>query len=100
VINNSLASIQWSSLKKKKSLTIKDTFNILHLLQGSNTHKVRTMFALKIIISIFVKLFMVLIFHLRQLFIVRIFVKRAAGLPCSKCKILNVSFIVSDFFFF
>jgi hypothetical protein len=84
--------------KKKNSLTIKDkknislTFNILLLLQGSNTHKVRTMFALKIIISIFVKLLMDLVFHLRQLFIVRIFVKRAAGLTV--ITIMSMSYLL------
>jgi hypothetical protein len=65
------------------SLTIKDktqislTIKILHLGQGSFTRKVRTIFTLKIIISIFVKLFLILVLHLRQFFIVRIFVKRA-----------------------
>ena len=66
------------------SLTIKDktnislTFKILHLRQGSFTHKVRTIFTLKIIASIFVKLFLILV--LRQFFIVRILVKRATGI--------------------
>ena len=55
------------------SLTIK----ILHLRQGSFTRKVRIIFTLKIIVSIFVKLFLILVLHLRQYFIVRIFVKRA-----------------------
>jgi len=47
------------------SLTIKDktnislTFKILHLRQGSFTRKVRTIFTLKIIVSIFVKLFLI-----------------------------------------
>jgi len=65
------------------SLTIKDktnislTFKILHLRLGSFTRKVRTIFILKIIISIFVKLFLILVLHLQQYFIVRIFVKRA-----------------------
>ena len=65
------------------SLTIKDktkislTIKILHLGQGSFTRKVRTIFTLKIIVSIFVKLFLILVLHLRQFFIVRIFVKRA-----------------------
>jgi hypothetical protein len=67
------------------SLTIKDktkislTIKILHLAvgQGSFTRKVRTIFTLKIIVSIFVKLFLILVLHLRQFFIVRIFVKRA-----------------------
>ena len=35
---------------------------------------------LKIIVSIFVKLFVILVLHLRQFFIVRIFVKRATGM--------------------
>ena len=52
---------------------------ILHLGQGSFTRKVRTIFTLKIIVSIFVKLFLILVLHLRQFFIVRIFVKRATG---------------------
>ena len=65
------------------SLTIKDktkislTIKILHLGQGSFTRKIRTIFTLKIIVSIFVKLFLILVLHLRQFFIVRIFVKRA-----------------------
>jgi hypothetical protein len=65
------------------SLTIKDktnislTFKILHLRQGSFTRKVRAIFTLNIIVSIFVKLFLILVLHLRQFFIVRIFVKRA-----------------------
>ena len=68
------------------SLTIKDktnislTIKILHLRQGSFTRKVRTIFTLKIIINIFVKLFLILVLHLRQFFIVRIFVKRATGI--------------------
>ena len=67
------------------SLTIKDktnislTIKILHLGQGRFTRKVSTIFALKIIVSIFVKLFLILVLHLRQFFIVRIFVKRATG---------------------
>ena len=70
------------------SLTIKDktkislTIKILHLGQGSFTRKVRTIFTLKIIVSIFVKLFLVLVLHLRQFFIVRIFVKRATVYFC------------------
>jgi hypothetical protein len=62
--------------KTKISLTIK----ILHLGQGSFTRKVRTIFTLKIIVSIFVKLFLILVLHLRQFFIVRIFVKRATDI--------------------
>ena len=42
------------------------TFKILHLRQGSFTRKVRTIFTLKIIVSIFVKLFLILVLHLRQ----------------------------------
>ena len=67
------------------SLTITDktnislTFKILHVRQGIFTRKVRTIFTLKIIISIFVKLFLILVLHLRQFFIVIIFVKRATG---------------------
>ena len=58
------------------SLTIKDKTNILHLRQGSFTRKVRTVFTLKIIVSIFVKLFLILVLHLRQFFIVRIFCEK------------------------
>ena len=57
------------------SLTIK----ILHLRQGSFTRKVRIIFTLKIIVNIFVKLFLILVLHLRQFFIVRIFVKKATA---------------------
>ena len=64
--------------KNKISLTIK----ILHLGQGSFIRKVRTIFTLKIIASIFVKLFLILVLHLRQFFIVIIFVKRATELHC------------------
>ena len=79
------------------SLTIKDktkislTIKILHLGQGSFTRKVRTIFTLKIIVSIFVKLFLILVLHLRQFFIVRIFVKRAAGLTV--ITILSMSYL-------
>ena len=65
------------------SLTIKDktkislTIKILHLGQDSFTRKARTIFTLKIIVSIFLKLFLILVLHLRQFFIVIIFVKRA-----------------------
>jgi hypothetical protein len=55
------------------------TIKILHLGQGSFTRKVRTIFTLKIIVSIFVKLFLILVLHLRQFVIVRTFVKRATG---------------------
>jgi len=41
-------------------------------------HVVTTIFTLTIISGIFVKLFMILILHLQQLFIVQCFVKRAA----------------------
>ena len=83
------------------SLTIKDktkislTINILHLGQGSFTRKVRTIFTLKIIVSIFVKLFLILVLHLRQFFIVRIYVKRATGIDVFK---INKSW--KGFFFF
>ena len=50
---------------------------IQSLRPGSFTRKVRIIFTLKIIVSIFVKLFLILVLHLRQFFIVRIFVKRA-----------------------
>ena len=59
------------------SLTIKDktkislTIKILHLGQGSFTRKVRAIFTLKIIVSMFVKLFLILVLHLRQFFIGR-----------------------------
>ena len=68
------------------SLTIKDktkislTIKILHLGQGSFTRKARNIFTLKIIVSIFVKLFLILVLHLRQFFIVKIVVKRATVL--------------------
>ena len=77
-------------------LTIKDktnislTIKILHLRQGSFTRKVRTIFTLKIILSIFVKLFLILVLHLRQFFIVRIFVKRVTGLICKPQNILKL----------
>jgi hypothetical protein len=51
------------------SLIIKDktnislTFKILYLRQSSFTRKVRTIFTLKIIVSIFVKLFLILVLH-------------------------------------
>ena len=67
------------------SLTIKDKINIsltiktLHLGQGSFTRKDRTIFTLKINVSIFVEIFLILVLNLRQFFIVRIFVKRATG---------------------
>jgi hypothetical protein len=56
-----------------------DQFVHSDLGQGSFTGKVRTIFTLKIIVSIFVKLFSILVLHLRQFFIVRIFVKRSTG---------------------
>ena len=74
------------------SLTIKDKtkislmIKILHLGQGSFTRKVRTNFTLKIIVNIFVKLFLILVLHLRQFFIVRMFVKRATGVWIAKGK--------------
>ena len=68
------------SLKIKDNTKISLTIKILHLGQGSFTRKVRTIFTLKIIVCIFVKLFLILVLHLRQFFIVRIFVKRATAL--------------------
>ena len=79
------------------SLTIKDktkislTIKILHLGQSSFTRKVRTIFTLKIIVSIFVKLFLILVLHFRQFFIVRIFVKRATKSNNKKVVDLRVS---------
>jgi hypothetical protein len=55
------------------------SIKILHLGQGNFTRKVRTIFTLKLIVSIFVKLFLILVLHLRQFFIIRIFVKRTIG---------------------
>ena len=81
------------------SLTIKDktkislTIKILHLGQGSFTSEVRTIFTLKIIVSIFVKLFLILVLHLRQFFIVRIFVKRATGPGQIKPKTIKLVFV-------
>ena len=72
------------------SLTIKDktnislTFKILHLRLGSFTRKVRTIFTLKIVVSFFVKLFLILVLHLQQFFFVRICVKRATGIQRKK----------------
>ena len=40
---------------------------MLHLREGSSTRQVRTMFAFNIIVSIFVKLFMVLILTLKTI---------------------------------
>ena len=65
------------TIKDKTNLSL--TFKILHLRQGSFTRKVRTIFTLKIIVSIFVKHFIILVLHLRQFFIVRIFAKRATN---------------------
>jgi hypothetical protein len=54
------------------SLIIKDktnislTFKILYLRQSSFTRKVRTIFTLKIIVSIFVKLFLILVLHFKK----------------------------------
>jgi hypothetical protein len=64
-------------LKDKPNISL--SFNILHLRLGSDTRKVRTIFILKIIVSILVKLFLILVLHLRQFVIVRMFVKRATG---------------------
>jgi len=63
-------------IKDKTTISLK--IKILHLRQGSFIRKVRTIFTLKIIVSIFVKLFMILILHLPQFFIVRNLVKKAA----------------------
>ena len=60
------------SLMIKDKTNISLTLNILHLRQGSFTRKVRTIYTLKIIVRIFVKLFMILVLHLRPFFIVRI----------------------------
>ena len=87
----------WSIFFSIFSLTIKDKTNIslkikilqLRHGQGSFTRKVRTIFTLKISTSIFVKLFLILVLHLRQFFMVNIFVKRATGLL-----VYNVIFIV------
>jgi hypothetical protein len=65
------------SLAIKDKTNISLTIKILHLGQSSFSRKVRTIFTLKIIVSIFVKLFLILVLHLRQFFIVIIFVKRA-----------------------
>ena len=74
------------SLRIKDKTTISLTFKMLHLREGSSTRQVRTMFAFNIIVSIFVKLFMVLILHLRQLFIVNIYVIRScSNLPFWYC---------------
>jgi hypothetical protein len=66
---------------------------MLHLGQGSFTRKVRTIFTLKIIVSIFVKLSVILVLHLRQFFIVRIFVKRATGPGQIKPKTIKLVFV-------
>ena len=70
----------WGQFCTLTPLPLSLTIKILHLGQGSFTRKVRTIFTLKIIVSIFVKLFLILVLQLRQFFIVRIFVKRATGL--------------------
>ena len=56
----------------KKPPNISLMFKILHLRQDSFTRKVRTIFTLKIIVSIFVKLFLILVLHF-----VKILSKRA-----------------------
>jgi hypothetical protein len=76
---HNLDTLSFSSLTITDKTNISLTFKILHLRQGIFTRKARTIFTLKIIISIFVKLFLILVLHLRQFFIVRIFVKRATG---------------------
>ena len=53
-VNCSLISIFSLTLKDKTNISL--TFKILHLRQGSFTRKVRTIFTLKIIVGIFVKL--------------------------------------------
>ena len=64
------ARMQWPFCVYFFSLTIKDKTNIslkikiLHLRHGSFTRKVRTIFTLKIIVTIFVKLFLILVLHL------------------------------------
>ena len=70
-----ILTIKNCRIKRNICLTIK----ILHLRQDSFTRKVRTIFTLKVIVSIFVKLFLILVLHLRQFFIIRIFVKRASA---------------------
>jgi hypothetical protein len=63
--------IRFTSLAIKDKTNISLTIKILHLRQDSFTRKVRTIFTLKIIVSIFVKLFLILVLHF-----VRIFVKK------------------------
>ena len=64
------AGMQWPFFVYFFSLTITDKTNIslkikiLHLRQGSFTRKVRTIFTLKIIVNIYVKLFLILVLHL------------------------------------
>jgi hypothetical protein len=66
------------------SLTIKDktnislTLKILHLRHGSFRRKVGTIFTLKFIVSIFLKLFLIIVLHLK------FFLKRATDLQCNK----------------
>ena len=79
-VNCSLSFVSIFSLTIKDKTNISLTFKILHLRQGSFTHNVRTIFTLKIIVSIFVKLLLILVLHLRQFFFLRIFVKKATGL--------------------
>ena len=57
----SFFSIFTLTLKDKTNISL--TFKILHLQQGSFTRKVRTIFKPKIIVSIFVKLFLILVLH-------------------------------------
>jgi hypothetical protein len=77
--------MSWSGSHLGITINIKNTKFVKDLpmidaqFRGSFTPKVRTIFTLKIIVSIFVKLFLILVLHLRQFFIVRIFVKTATG---------------------
>ena len=86
------------------SLTIKDKTNIslkikiLHLRQGSFTRKVRTIFTLKIIVSIFVKLFLILVLHLRQFFIEIIFVKRATEIHWKNHRKMQKSIFLTNIY--
>ena len=85
----SIIHLFWSffiTIKDKTNISL--MFNILHLRQGSFTRKVRTNFTLKIIVSMFVKLFMILVLHLRQCFIVIFFVKRTTDWLCLHVLIL------------
>jgi hypothetical protein len=54
------------SIAIKDKTKISFTIKILHLGQSSFTRKVRTIFTLKIIVSIFVKLFLILVLHFKK----------------------------------